>query len=205
MNKNRHKYSLAAALVIAVLFLSACGAAATEAPISAAVEEMSVSETMEAVVSETEDPAPPAWFSAEMKDVVSGETFTLNDFAGKVVLLETMATWCPTCLKQANEVKALKEMLADQDDVVLLSLDVDLNEDEDVLKNYTTQGGFDWRFAVAPLEVQRELGNLYTADLLNPPLAPMLIIDQQGDVFGLPNGLKGAEALYKTLLSHLDP
>ena len=205
MKKNFHRYSLAAALVTAVLFLSACGAAATEAPIPAAVEEMAATEAVETVVTETEDPAPPAWFSAEMKDVVSGESFTINDFAGKVVLLETMATWCPTCLKQANEVKALKEMLADQDDVVLLSLDVDLNEDEDVLKNYTTQGGFDWRFAVAPLEVQRELGNLYTADLLNPPLAPMLIIDQQGDVFGLPNGLKGAEALYKTLLSHLDP
>jgi thiol-disulfide isomerase/thioredoxin len=204
MKRNFHRYSLAAALVTAVLFLSACGAAATEAPMPATAEDMAVPETMEAVVSETEDPAPPAWFSTEMKDVVSGETFTINDFAGKVVLVETMATWCPTCLKQANEVKVLKEKLADREDVVLVSLDVDLNEDEDVLKNYTAQGGFDWRFAVAPLEVQRDLGNLYTAELLNPPLAPMLIIDKQGDVFGLPNGLKGAEALYKTLLSYLD-
>jgi hypothetical protein len=25
-------------------------------------------------------------------------TFIMNDFAGKVVLLETMAMWCPNCI-----------------------------------------------------------------------------------------------------------
>ena len=34
----------------------------------------------------------PDWFDIPLTDVQTGETFTINDFAGKVVLLETMAT-----------------------------------------------------------------------------------------------------------------
>ena len=42
----------------------------------------------------------PGWFEVEFTDVQTGETFTMNDYAGKVVLVETMAIWCPNCLFQ---------------------------------------------------------------------------------------------------------
>ena len=120
------------------------------------------------------------WFDMELKDVRTGESFTMNDFAGKVVLLETMAIWCPNCAVQANEIRKLKKALGDPEDLVTVSLDVDFNEDDASLKEYVEGYGFDWRYAVAPLEVARALGNLYSAEYLNPPLSPMLIIDRKG-------------------------
>ena len=48
---------------------------------------------------------------------------------------------------------------------------------------------------MAPLLVARALGNLYSAQYLNPPLSPMLVIDRDGNVLGLPFGLKSAESL----------
>jgi hypothetical protein len=63
--------------------------------------------------------------------------------------------------------------------------------------------GFDWHFAVAPLEVARALGNLYSAGYLNPPLSPMLIIDRDGNVHQLEYGKKSAEYLQKSLEPYL--
>lgn len=137
----------------------------------------------------------PAWFSMELTDAQTGKTFTMNDYAGKVVLLETMAMWCPNCVVQAHEVRKLHEALGQPEDLISVSLDVDINEDSESLKEYAGGYGFDWHFAVAPMEVARELGNLYTAQYLNPPLSPMLIIDRKGMVHHLEYGHKDVEIL----------
>ena len=147
----------------------------------------------------------PEWFDFELTDVQTGETFTMNDFAGKVVLVETMAMWCPNCIVQANEVRSLHEMLGNPDDLVSVSLDVDVNEDAASLKEYAEGYGFEWHFAIAPLEVARALGNLYSAQYLNPPLSPMLIIDRNGGVHQLDYGKKSAESLQKSLEPYLKP
>lgn len=73
------------------------------------------------------------------------------------------------------------------------------NEDDASLKEYVEGYGFDWRYAVAPLEVARALGNLYSAEYLNPPLSPMLIIDRKGEVHLLDFGKKDAGTLQKIL------
>jgi cytochrome oxidase Cu insertion factor (SCO1/SenC/PrrC family) len=148
-------------------------------------------------------PELPEWFDMELVDVQTGETFTMNDYAGKVVLLETMAIWCPNCIVQSNEVRNLHELLGNPDDLVSVSLDVDINEDAAALKEYAAGYGFDWHFAIAPLELARALGNLYTAQYLNPPLAPMLIIDRQGNVHHLDFGLKEAETLQQIVEPYL--
>ena len=145
----------------------------------------------------------PDWFEMELTDAQTGETFTMNDYAGKVVLLETMAMWCPNCIVQANEVRKLHEALGNPDDLISVSLDVDINEDGESLGDYAGGYGFDWHFAVAPLEVARELGNLYTAQYLNPPLSPMLIIDREGNVHHLEYGFKDADTLKKAVEPYL--
>ena len=159
-------------------------------------------ENQSAPVEETPKVAPTLdlnWFDMELKDVRTGESFTMNDFAGKVVLVETMAMWCPNCLIQANEVRKMHDALGNPEDLVSVSLDVDINEDEASLKKYVEENGFDWRFSVAPLLVARALGNLYSAQYLNPPISPMLIIDRNGEVHLLEYGKKDAETLQKIL------
>lgn len=146
--------------------------------------------------------ATPGWFDMELIDVQTGETFTMKDYSGKVVLLETMAMWCPNCIVQAHEVRKLHEAL-DSEDLISVSLDVDINEDSESLKEYANGYGFNWHFAVAPLEVARELGNLYTAQYLNPPLSPMLIIDRDGNVHHLEYGFKDVETLQTVVEPYL--
>ena len=145
----------------------------------------------------------PDWFDIKLTDAQTGKTFTMNDYAGKVVLVETMAVWCPTCILQASYIYKLRDQLGRPNDLISVSLDVDSNEDAGVLKEYIAQYGFDWSFVVAPLLVERALGNLYSAEYLNPPLAPMLIIDRQGSVHTLPYGLKDNEMLRKAVEPYL--
>jgi len=150
-------------------------------------------------------PELPAWFSYELTDVQTGEIFSMKDFAGKVVLVETMAIWCPNCVVQANEVRNLHELLGHPEDFVSVSLDVDVNEDAASLKKYSEGYGFEWRFAIAPLEVARALGNLYSAQYLNPPLSPMLVIDRKGSVHLLDYGRKNADTLVEIIEPFLAP
>ncbi len=145
----------------------------------------------------------PDWFDMELIDVQTGKKFTMNDYAGKVVLLETMAMWCPNCLLQAGQVQKLHEVLGNPEDLISVSLDVDVNEDAASLKTYAFEYGLDWHFAVAQIEVARALGNLYTAQYLNPPLSPMLIIDRDGNVHHLEYGLKDVETLQKVVEPYL--
>ena len=179
-------HTLILTLVLTSFLLTACGSSASLS---------------------TPEPASvrPEWFDFELTDVQTGETFTMNDFAEKVVLVETMAMWCPNCLFQANEVRKMHKMLENPDDLISVSLDVDLNEDGAALKDYTEEYGFEWHFAVAPLEVARALGNLYNAEYLNPPLSPMLIIDRNGEVHQLEYGHKDAEYLQKSVEPFLNP
>jgi len=186
MQKKTFIHSLVLTLILASFLLTACGSSAsTPTPEPASVR--------------------PEWFDIELTDVQTGETFTMNDYAGKVVLVETMAMWCPNCLFQANEVRKMHKLLDNPDDVISISLDVDVHEDGPSLKNYTEEYGFEWQFAIAPLEVARALGNLYSAQYLNPPLSPMMVIDRNGEVHQLEYGHKEAEKLFESVKPYLAP
>lgn len=183
-------------LIVFALVLAACAPAQTQianTPQPAATVASTVTATPEWF----------DWFSMPMTDVQTGKTFTMNDYAGKVVLLETIAIWCPTCLLQSGQVQKLHRVLGNPEDLISVTLDVDSNEDEAALKDYATSYGMDWHFAVAPLLVERALGNLYSAEYLNPPLAPMLIIDRKGNVHQLEYGLKKVETLQKLVEPYL--
>jgi len=139
--------------------------------------------------------AAPAWFNVMLSDVNTGKGFQVADFKGKVVLVETMAVWCTTCLQQQGQIQSLHGLLGKRDDLVSLSLDIDPNENGNILKTYLDSRGFDWRCAVAPADVAREIGLLYGDQFLNPPSAPMFVIDRQGAVHTLPFGVKSAQDL----------
>jgi hypothetical protein len=175
------------------LIMSACAAAQADIIVT----------TAQPTIISTVTFTTPDWFSMELTDAQTGKVFTMNDYAGKVILLEAMAIWCPNCVVQGNEIRNLHEALGNPDDLISVSLDVDFNEDQSSLKEYAYGYGFDWHFAVAPLEVARALGNLYSAQYLNPPLAPMLIIDRDGKVHHLEYGIKDAEMLQKVVEPYL--
>jgi len=145
----------------------------------------------------------PGWFGAELLNVNSRENFNVSDFQGKTVLVETMAIWCSNCLKQQQELKAWYESMEPNDNLVVLVLDIDTNDSPDKLKDYTAKHGFAWNYAVASVDVAREIGMLYGDQFLNPPSTPMLIIDPHGETHLLPFGHKTAADLTAALAPFL--
>jgi cytochrome oxidase Cu insertion factor (SCO1/SenC/PrrC family) len=197
-NRFYHLPSLFFAMMSMVI-LSACASSSLVSASPTSGGEMTEATT---TLTETVSPTPiPEWFGIEMTDVLTGETFTINDYAGNVILLETMAVWCPNCIFQQHEVTKLHESLGYPDDFVSISLDTDLNEDEEILKAYVEEWGFDWHFAISPRQVTHDLGNLYSAQYVNPPLAPMMIIDRDGTIEHLPYSIKDVD----TLLEFVEP
>ncbi len=212
-------------IVIFTLLISACspGLPAVEAPVenpqqvvpedpTVPMEEVPAEATPASPAATVQSPiatlpadAPfeladtPAWFSAALTDVQSGQTFSIDDYRGKVVLLETLAIWCTNCKKQQTQVKALHEALGADPDLVSIGLDIDPNENAGDLKAYTAANGFDWIYAVAPVEVSREISSLYGDQFLNPPSTPMLVVDRNGQVHLLPFGIKSAQELQEFL------
>lgn len=186
-------FRLALILLSFALFTSACALAQTD--------RTRLSDSQSTIVPTVT--ITPDWFDMELTDVQTGAAFSMNDYAGKVVLVETMAIWCPNCLIQATQVAKLHQKLGNPEDLISVTMDVDSHEDEAVLKEYASSYGFDWHFVVAPLLVQRALGNLYSAEYLNPPLSPMLVIDRDGNVHQLEYGIKEAETLQEIVEPYL--
>ena len=161
--------------------------------------------TPEANMNETADMIEgPAWFSVPLTDARTGQTFSINDFQGRVVLVETMAIWCSNCLRQQGEVKSLHEQLGARDDFISIGLDIDPNENNEALKRYVESKGFDWLYAVPPVDVSREIASLYGDQFLNPPSTPIVVIDRHGDAHPLPFGIKNAEDLMQAIQPFLD-
>jgi thiol-disulfide isomerase/thioredoxin len=146
----------------------------------------------------------PAWHKARLLNVKTGETFVISDLSGKVILVETMATWCSNCLKQQQQVKSLHDLLGNRDDFISLGISVDVNEEPEALSQYTQEYGFDWLYTIASTDVAREISTLYGDQFLNPPSTPMLIIDRHGEVHVLPFGIKDAQSLYEVLQPFLE-
>ena len=146
----------------------------------------------------------PDWFNASLTDARTGQSFSINDFQGKVVLVETMAIWCSNCLQQQGQVKALHEQLGARDDFVSIGLDIDPNENTAALKGYVENKGFDWLYAVPAADVSREIASLYGDLFLNPPSTPIVVIDRHSDAHPLQFGIKSADDLMQAIQPFLD-
>lgn len=137
----------------------------------------------------------PSWFDVTLTNVRTGEDFSINALMGKVVLVENLAMWCSNCKQQQIQVKTFLEEIGMNKDLVVIGLDIDPNEKSADLKKYTDNNGFSWVYAIAPVEVSREIGNLYGDQFLNPPSTPIFLIDSKGQVHPLPFGIKSADEL----------
>jgi cytochrome oxidase Cu insertion factor (SCO1/SenC/PrrC family) len=144
------------------------------------------------------------WLGTPLMDATTDAPFQISDYHGKVVLVETMAVWCTNCRAQQEEIRGLQsQMMGQTNDLVVVSLDIDPNEDRAALKKYAEATGFEWTFAVAPQELVRTIGNTYGDQFLNPPSTPVLIVDRQGAAHPLPFGLKSVQDLVTAVEPYL--
>lgn len=146
-------------------------------------------------VNAASQPAPPAagWLDIELKDVVTGKTFKLADFKGKVVFIETMAVWCPLCTAQQRE---FQKLLAEGGDgIVFISVNVDPNENADILRRHVEANGFKWPFAVAPRPLVLKLADQFGDRVLHAPSTPVIILTKTLQPHLLRSGIKPAAEL----------
>jgi thiol-disulfide isomerase/thioredoxin len=191
------KKLLALGSLMIVVLLAACSPGVVEtATSSTQLPEASLDNTP---VTPTEAGMPPEWFAYPLVDVSSGETFTVADYPGRVVLVELMAMWCPTCLAQQAALKGTLDSLGNPAEIVTIVVDVDANERAEDLRAYVQEHDLEWKYAVATPEFARAISNSYGALYIQPPAAPMLLIDQDGEVHPLTAGYKNGVALLAVL------
>jgi cytochrome oxidase Cu insertion factor (SCO1/SenC/PrrC family) len=162
------------------LFIIAFMVSACSSPTSVPITPDTGLQTTSIPVTPTDTMA--TWLTVPVTDALTGKTFAVNDLKGKVVLVEGMATWCPTCWAQGRELKTLKQQLNADDSLVIVSLTLDSKEDASVLKEYAATGGFDWFFVTSSIDIYRDIGNRYGATYLDPTLAPLFIVDKDGHI-----------------------
>ncbi|MFC7203019.1 TlpA family protein disulfide reductase [Haloferax namakaokahaiae] len=129
-----------------------------------------------------------AWFTTELTDVNSEETFTVEGLLDRPVLVETFAVWCSNCLRQQKELITFHEMMGD--DVTTVALDIDPNEDAQLVREHTEKHGFDWRYAISPGPVTQSLVDEFGSSMASPPVVPMLLVCPDGSVTRLKDGHK---------------
>ncbi len=194
-----------------VMFLAsivaACGAAAPavtrHAPPDASTPVAASAATSGGDGSASTHPAAVApWMAVSLADVRTGETFTIADLAGKVVVVEPMAIWCVNCLRQQREVAVALGALTGED-VAYISLDVDPSEQAADLAAYADEHGFAWTFVVADREVSRQLALALGDQVLSPPSTPKVLVTPAGQVVGPDFGISDSTAVEAVIRSHL--
>ena len=140
----------------------------------------------------------PAWQTLTLTDARTGESFTLADFAGKTVFVETMATWCPNCRQQLANVKSAAER-ADGAQVVFIAISVETDLAAETLAQYADDNGFGWTFAVATPELVQALGATFGPTIANPPATPHFLIHPDGSHSELVTGFESGDAILAAL------
>jgi thiol-disulfide isomerase/thioredoxin len=139
----------------------------------------------------------PSWMTHEITDV-DGVTFMLADLIGQPVLIETFATWCPSCRSQLADTQAAAAELGD--DAVVLALSVETDLDATEVADYAAENGFDdIRFAVLDAELLASLADAFGTSIANPPATPKVVIDATGHAGELSTGPTSAEDLVAQL------
>ncbi len=147
-------------------------------------------------------PAPPAaaWLDIDLEDVVTGKRFKLADFKGKVVLIETMAVWCPLCTAQQREFQKLHAEMGNE--IAFISLDIDANENADILRRHVEAYGFRWPFVIAPRPLAQKLAEQFGDRVLNPPSTPVIILNKSLQPHVLRFGVKSAADLKQEIAKY---
>jgi hypothetical protein len=148
-------------------------------------------------------PVPAAaWRTTPLTDVRTGETFTIDGLAGKLVAIEPMAIWCSNCRIQQTEAATALAAVA-SDDLVYLALDVDPNERPADLAAYSAEEGFDWPYAVASVDVARSLAAEFGDQVLSPPSTPLILLGPDGELIEQHVGIRRAAELEALFRQHL--
>lgn len=124
-------------------------------------------------------------FTAKLNN---GETFTLSDKEGQVILLNFWATWCTNCVKEMPAIEKLYEEYGDQ----IVIVGVNVGEDEDTVDTFVEAKNYSFPIAY---DADSEVSNLYPS----AGIPYTVIIGKDGIVTETFLGAKDADSQYTKL------
>lgn len=124
------------------------------------------------------EPAQTDWTQTELTDVQSEETFSISDLSTPHVLVASFAVWCPVCTRQHREIGDL--VAAQPDRVTAVSLNTDPNEDAETVQTYLSRREFEWRFAIASIEMVEQLVDEFGSAVIDIPSTPVIHVWPNG-------------------------
>lgn len=90
-------------------------------------------------------------------DDLDGNTITLSDYQGQVVLLDFWATWCGPCLREMPVFVALDNQYPD-DELKLIGIGV--NDTESKVRSYATREEISFSIAMGNSQVKADYGGV---------------------------------------------
>ena len=133
-------------------------------------EEGELSEATESEPPETEEELPEGMAPDFTLTLLTGETFTLSDHRGTVVVLSFWATWCGPCVVKMPYTQTSAEHFGDQ----VIFVGINIGENPELVQNFLAEGGYTFPNGVD--EDGRIYNNLYTSG----GIPYSVIIDKDG-------------------------
>ena len=115
---------------------------------------------------------PDAAPAFELKDL-DGNTVSLAEAKGKIVLLNFWATWCGPCRAEIADLVDLQKRYADKFEIIALATDED---DADEVRRFVVKSGINYRVAMTSDEVRRDYGGISA-------LPTSFMIDRRGGLY----------------------
>jgi cytochrome c biogenesis protein CcmG/thiol:disulfide interchange protein DsbE len=106
-------------------------------------------------------------------ETTDGNTVSLQDFQGEIIIMNFWATWCGPC---AMEMPHLQEVYDERSGEGVVLLSIDIGESKSKVQDFITQGGF--TFPVL-LDTQAKVAELYC---LPQVLPQTLFVDTDGTI-----------------------
>lgn len=129
-------------------------------------------------------------FTAVLAD---GNTFTLSEHEGNVVLLNFWAAWCGPCVGEMPAFPMLLEKYGD--DLTLVA--VDLGEDAGTVESFLSRNGYE--FPVV-LDTDGSIGTLYPTD----GIPYTVLIGRDGKIAFIHLGAAKADVMYESYCGEID-
>lgn len=136
----------------------------------------------------------PSYMKIPLNDVEGG-IFTLERYHGKVILLDMFAMWCDPCKEQIAELRDVANAFS-ENDVVIISVDVDSREQAPEIREFKGDYGATWTFTSYSSEFSEE----FPAS----SIPTMYIIGRDGSVEDTHVGVKSASSLISDLSPLVD-